>query len=85
MGENRLTIPLNSIYCPFLKLEGQLKKLGIIMAKSNITLIKLLSTAGTGFYYTKKKNPRTKPEKFRFWKYDPIAGEHVEFEEAKLK
>lgn len=56
-----------------------------IMAKSNVMLIKLLSTAGTGFYYTKKKNPRTKPEKFRFWKYDPIAGEHVEFEEAKLK
>ncbi|TAH38326.1 MAG: 50S ribosomal protein L33 [Alphaproteobacteria bacterium] len=55
------------------------------MAKSNITLIKLLSTAGTGFYYTKKKNPRTKPEKLRFWKYDPIAGEHCEFEEAKLK
>ena len=55
------------------------------MAKSNILLIKLLSTAGTGYYYTKKKNPRTKPEKMRLRKYDPIAGQHVEFEEAKLK
>ncbi|MGE0252634.1 MAG: 50S ribosomal protein L33 [Dongiaceae bacterium] len=55
------------------------------MAKSNILLIKMVSTAGTGFTYTKKKNPRTKTEKFRMRKYDPIAGEHVDFEEQKLK
>ena len=45
--------------------------------------IKLLSTAGTGFYYVTKKNPRTATEKFVFNKYDPEALKHVEFKETK--
>lgn len=55
------------------------------MAKKNIVLIKLVSTAGTGFYYVKKKNPRKKPEKLSFNKYDPVAKKHVLFKEEKLK
>ena len=47
--------------------------------------IKLLSTAGTGFYYVTKKNPRNQTEKMSFRKYDPIARKHVEFKEAKIK
>ena len=31
------------------------------MAKTNTVLIKLVSSADTGFYYVTKKNPRTKP------------------------
>lgn len=55
------------------------------MAKPNSILIKLLSTADTGFYYVTKKNPRTSTEKLAFRKYDPIARKHVVFKEAKIK
>ncbi len=55
------------------------------MAKKNIVLIKLVSSADTGFYYVAKKNPKTKTEKLKFNKYDPIARKHVVFNEAKIK
>jgi len=55
------------------------------MAKSNIVKIKLVSSAGTGFYYVTKKNPRTVTEKIKLKKYDPKARKHVEFTEAKIK
>jgi len=53
--------------------------------KSHITLIKLVSTADTGVFYVKKKNPRTKPEKMEFKKYDPKVRKHVLFRESKMK
>lgn len=56
-----------------------------IMAKKNTILVKLVSTAGTGFYYVKKRNPRKQPEKLNFRKYDPRVRKHVEFKEEKLK
>jgi large subunit ribosomal protein L33 len=55
------------------------------MAKSNTVLIKLVSTADTGYYYETKKNPRTSTEKLEFKKYDPVARKHVAFKEAKIK
>jgi large subunit ribosomal protein L33 len=55
------------------------------MAKSNTVLIKLVSTADTGYYYVTKKNPRTSTEKLEFKKYDPVARKHVAFREAKIK
>lgn len=55
------------------------------MAKQNTVLIKLVSTADTGFYYVTKKNPRTSTEKLEFRKYDPVARKHVKFKEAKIK
>ncbi len=55
------------------------------MAKSNTILIKLESTAGTGYFYTTKKNPRKTSEKLSFRKYDPRARKHVEFKETKLR
>lgn len=55
------------------------------MAKKNTILLKLASTAGTGFFYVKKKNPRTQTEKMSFRKYDPVVRKHVEFKEEKLK
>ena len=33
------------------------------MAKTNTVLIKLVSSADTGFFYVTKKNPRTKTNK----------------------
>ncbi len=55
------------------------------MAKKATVLVKLVSTANTGFYYVKKRNPRKQPEKLSFRKYDPVVRKHVEFKEQKLK
>jgi large subunit ribosomal protein L33 len=55
------------------------------MAKPVTQKIKLLSSAGTGFFYVTKKNPRTSTEKLVFKKYDPVARKHVEFKETKIK
>jgi large subunit ribosomal protein L33 len=55
------------------------------MAKSSTVLIKLVSTADTGYYYVTKKNPRTSTEKLEFKKYDPVARKHVAFKESKIK
>ena len=55
------------------------------MAKPATILIKLVSSAGTGFFYTAKKNPRKTPEKMEFRKYDPVIRKHVVFKEAKIK
>ncbi len=55
------------------------------MAKPATIKIKLVSTAGTGFYYVTKKNPRTQTEKMTFRKYDPVVRKHVEFKESKIK
>lgn len=55
------------------------------MAKPNIVQIKLVSTAGTGYFYVTHKNPRKTTEKMSFRKYDPKVRRHVEFKEAKIK
>ncbi|MBT5648167.1 50S ribosomal protein L33 [bacterium] len=55
------------------------------MAKTNTIVVKLLSTADTGYFYVAKKNPRTQTEKLEFRKYDPVARKHVAFREAKIK
>ncbi len=55
------------------------------MAKPTIVKIKLVSTAGTGYFYVTKKNPRNTTEKMVFRKYDPVVRKHVEFKEHKIK
>ncbi len=55
------------------------------MAKPSTILVKLVSSADTGFYYVTKKNPRTQTEKLQFRKYDPVARKHVVFKEGKIK
>ena len=55
------------------------------MAKPVTQKIKLVSSAGTGYYYVTKKNPRNQTEKMSFRKYDPKVRKHVEFKEAKIK
>ena len=55
------------------------------MAKTNTVLIKLVSSADTGFYYVTKKNPRTKTGKLELKKFDPVARKHVVFKEARIK
>ena len=55
------------------------------MAKSNRDLIKLVSSAGTGHYYTTSKNKRTMPEKLEMKKFDPVVRQHVMYKESKIK
>ena len=55
------------------------------MAKPTTQLIKLVSTADTGYFYVTKKNTRTKTEKLEMRKYDPVARKHVMFKESKMK
>jgi len=49
--------------------------------------IKLVSSEGTGHYYTttKTKNKRNMPEKMEIKKYDPVVRKHVIYKEAKIK
>jgi large subunit ribosomal protein L33 len=55
------------------------------MAKGPVVTIKLLSSAGTGYYYVTKKNPRNMTEKLEMKKYDPKIRKHVIFKEHKIK
>ncbi|MDR2831674.1 MAG: 50S ribosomal protein L33 [Rickettsiales bacterium] len=66
------------------------------MAKKNASLlVKLVSTAikttttgekkSTGYFYVKKRNPKTLTRKLEFIKYDPVVRRHVLFKEEKLK
>tara|TARA_B100000686_G_scaffold298608_1_gene331759 strand:- start:436 stop:606 length:171 start_codon:yes stop_codon:yes gene_type:complete len=47
--------------------------------------IRLVSSAGTGYFYTTLKNKQNTPDKLRLRKYDPKLRKHVEFVEAKIK
>jgi large subunit ribosomal protein L33 len=47
--------------------------------------IKLVSSAGTGYFYTTTKNKRLHPEKLEVSKFDPVARKHVTFKESKIK
>ena len=55
------------------------------MAKGIREKIKLVSSAGTGHFYTTTKIKRTKPEKMELKKYDPVVRQHVIYKEAKIK
>jgi len=55
------------------------------MAKQNTVLIRMNSTADTGYFYVTKKNPRNTTEKLELKKYDPVARKHVVFKEGKMK
>ena len=47
--------------------------------------IRLISSAGTGHFYTTDKNKRTMPDKMKIKKYDPVVRKHVIYDEAKIK
>ena len=47
--------------------------------------IKLVSSAGTGHYYTTDKNKRATPDKLEMKKFDPVIRKHVLYTEAKIK
>jgi large subunit ribosomal protein L33 len=47
--------------------------------------IRMVSSAGTGHFYTTDKNKRTTPDKLEMKKYDPVVRQHVIYKEAKIK
>ena len=55
------------------------------MAKAVREKIKLVSSAGTGHYYTTSKNKRTMTDKLQMKKYDPVVRKHVIYKESKIK
>jgi large subunit ribosomal protein L33 len=47
--------------------------------------IKLQSTAGTGYFYTTRKNVSHTPDKVELIKFDPVVRRRVIFREGKIK
>ena len=47
--------------------------------------IKLVSSEGTGHFYTTTKNKKTMPSKMEIKKFDPVVRKHVIYKEAKIK
>ena len=47
--------------------------------------IKLVSSAGTGHFYTTTKNKKTMPDKLEIKKFDPKIKEYVIYKESKIK
>lgn len=47
--------------------------------------IKLISSAGTGHFYTTTKNKKNMPEKMEIKKFDPVVRQHVNYKEGKIK
>lgn len=46
-------------------------------------LVKLRSTAGTGYTYVTKKNKTNTRERLELRKYDPVVRQHVVFKEER--
>ena len=54
------------------------------MARNELrSIIKLRSTAGTGYTYVTRKNRRSDPDRLVLRKYDPVAGRHADFREER--
>ena len=54
------------------------------MARNELRpIIKLRSTAGTGYTYVTRKNRRNHPDRLTLRKYDPIVRRHVLFREER--
>ncbi len=55
-----------------------------VKKKRAAILFKLVSTAGTGYFYLARRNPKQKQNKLEFTKFDPVVRKHVLFKEQKL-
>jgi len=55
------------------------------MAKVARDKIRLISSAGTGHFYTTTKNKRKMPAKMEIKKFDPVIRQHVMYKEGKIR
>jgi large subunit ribosomal protein L28 len=64
-----------------------LEKKGVeaVVAELRAQGVKVVSSAGTGHFYTTTKNKRLHPEKLEVKKFDPKARKHVTYKESKIK
>lgn len=46
-------------------------------------IVKLVSTAGSGYTYVTRKNRRNDPDRLVVRKYDPTIRQHVDFRESR--
>jgi len=46
-------------------------------------IVRLKSTAGTGYTYVTRKNRRNDPDRLTLRTYDPIVRRHVDFREER--
>ena len=46
-------------------------------------IVKLRSTADTGYTYVTRKNRRNDPDRLTLKKYDPVVRRHVDFREER--
>lgn len=46
-------------------------------------IVKMVSTAGTGYTYVTRKNRRNTPDRLVLRKFDPVVRRHVEFKESR--
>lgn len=53
--------------------------------KKATMLYKMVSSAGTGFFYVGEKNVKQAARKLQLRKYDPLVNQYVLFLEHKLK
>ena len=64
--------------------RGRRTHLEVPMARSETRpVVTLRSTAGTGQTYVTRKSRRNNPDRLELRKYDPAAGQHVLFREAR--
>ena len=61
------------------------KATGLIKMAKAKNDIKMVSSAGTGFFYVTTKNPKNNTKKLELKKYDPRVRKHVAFKEGKIK
>jgi len=47
--------------------------------------IRLISSAGTGHFYTTTKNKKNMPGKMEIKKFDPVVRKYVNYKEGKIK
>ena len=72
-------------FWPNCALAAKRFKEDIGMAKSARDKIRLVSSAGTGHFYTTDKNKKNTPGKMEMKKYDPVVRKHVIYKEGKIK
>ncbi|QJC32636.1 50S ribosomal protein L33 [Enterobacteriaceae endosymbiont of Donacia dentata] len=55
------------------------------MAKKKRIIIKLISSAKTGHFYTITKNKKNNTKKLEIKKFDPFIRKHILYKEYKIK
>ena len=81
-----LSYGLIAIVCPgfsALAQEGSPSPTKVTFEKDVRPILKLRSTAGTGYTYVTRKNRRNNPDRIVLKKYDPVVRKHVDFREER--